>query len=372
MAKTNFHNKGFDEATKSKLEIFKEYFKESFPVFIHSNYFDEIIIYDFFAGQGQSIEGEFGTALNLLNEITSYCNEIRNSKKQVYLILNDKKEFEKLSQNINNYLKNCRENCTDKCVLEEEKNLIIRSNDFEEYFYEIYPKLLKRKKSAKLIFLDPYNFVIDKNLFSKLINLPSADFICFMPSSFLLRFPEEPAFKKYIDSKEVDFETSRPALCHRLIANYFVSLIPPSNEYYIGSFSIKKGSSYYGLLFGSNHSFGAEKFQRVCWKKDDVTGEASYNIDRELVYDRNQTILFKEEGIPLKLKTFRSELINAILSKKIKTDIDAYKFALKKRCLIKHSTEILKQLMKENIIKGFKTRKNDIHKIKEPNTIFVL
>jgi len=44
MAKEVFHNTGFDKGTKSKLEIFKEYFKESLPVFVHSKYFTSHLV----------------------------------------------------------------------------------------------------------------------------------------------------------------------------------------------------------------------------------------------------------------------------------------------------------------------------------------
>ncbi len=372
MAKNDFHNDRFDEGTKSKLEIFREYFKESFPVFVHSRYFKEILIYDFFAGQGKDIKGEYGTALNILNEITAHCQDIRANNKQIFLILNDKDEFETLERNVKKFLSECRSSCDGVCILKEEENFVIRSRAFEEYFKELYPRIKRREKSAKLIFLDPYNFVIDKKLFGNLIDLPSADFICFMPSSFLKRFPEEPSFKKYIDANEIDFKDSKPAHCHRAIADYFKSIVPNEKEYFIGCFSIKKGSNYYGLLFGSNHTFGAEKFQRVCWKKDNITGEADFNIDRELVYNKLQGILFEETKIPQKIKFFNEDLRNKILSKEITTDLDAYKFALKSRCLIKHSAEVLNELMDELKIEKFKTKNNDIHKIKEPNTIFVL
>lgn len=366
MARKQFHINSFDEGTRAKLEIFKEYFKESFPVFIFSPYFKEILIYDFFAGQGKDVTGEFGTALNILDEITSHCKAIRNSKKEVFVILNDKKEAEKLSENVGKYLKECRIKCKEECVLQEEKNLIIRNKEFSAYFNDLYPILVNRKRSAKLIFLDPYNFVIDKKLFKDLIDLPNTDFICFMPTSFLLRFPEEPAFKKYINTNEIDFKTSKPAHCHRVIADYFNSLVPTDKEYYTGCFSIKKGSNYYGLLFGSSHTLGAEKFQKVCWKQDSTTGEANYNIDRELVYNQDQGILFQEAKIPQKIKSFEKDLTEKILNKEIITNTEAYKFALKRRCLVKYASEVLNSLMNEKKIHKFRTRNNDVHKIKQP------
>jgi three-Cys-motif partner protein len=367
MANKDFHNGKFDKGTQSKLEVFNEYFKESFPVFLHSPFFDEIFIYDFFAGQGLNDNGEHGTAFNILNEIKPYCNEIRKSKKKVYIILNDKQVSEVLKSNVLDFFKTCKTNCNGDCVFAEDKNLIIRAEDFETYFPKIYPAMLNRKKAAKILFLDPFKFVIDSNLFQKLINIPSADFICFMPSFFLRRFPDEPAFNKYIDTSKIDFEESKPAHCHRVIADYFKTLVPPDKEYYMGCFSIKKDSGYNGLLFGSNHTFGAEKFQKVCWKIDDITGEADYNIDRELIYDK-QGVLFPEEKIPVKIKQFNHDLDNKILTGKITTDKDAYKYALKNRCMVKHAAERLKELMKEGKIEVFKTINNDVHRIK-PTTI---
>lgn len=290
------------------------------------------------------------------------------AKKKVYLILNDKKEHNVLKSNVLDFFIKCKKNCNSECVFNENDNLIIKSEDFEIYFPSIYPAILKRKKAAKLLFLDPFKFVIDYDLFNKLINIPSADFICFMPSFFLRRFPEEPAFNKYIDTSKIHFAESKPAHCHRVIADYFETLVPPSKEYFMGCFSIKKDSGYNGLLFGSNHTFGAEKFQKVCWKIDDITGEANYNIDRELSYD-NQGVLFDEDKIPQKIKQFRINLENAIKTELIKTDMEAYKFALKNRCLVKHTAEILNGLMKKNLIEEFKTVNNDIHKIKSTSTI---
>ena len=367
MAKKDFHHLKFDKGTRSKLEVFKEYFKESFPVFLHSSFFEEIFIYDFFAGQGLNGNGEYGTTFNILNEIKPYCDEIRRCKKTIYIILNDNQESEVLRLNVLDFFETCKSKCKGKCVFTEGENLIIKAENFETYFPNIYPAMLKRKKAAKILYLDPFKFIINSDLFQKLINLPSADFICFMPSSFLRRFPKEPAFNKYIDTIEIDFEVSKPAHCHRVIADYFKTRVPPNKEYFMGCFSIKKDSGYNGLLFGTNHTLGAEKFQKVCWKIDNVTGEADYNIDRELSYHQ-QGVLFEEAKIPQKIKQFNFDLEEGIKAKRIETDIDAYKFALTNRCLVKHAAEKLKELMKKGKIEEIKTINNDIHKI-EATTI---
>ena len=56
MANKGFH-KSHSSGTKTKLEIFDRYFKESLPVFIHSPFFEDIYIYDLFAGKGKDENG---------------------------------------------------------------------------------------------------------------------------------------------------------------------------------------------------------------------------------------------------------------------------------------------------------------------------
>ncbi|MDX9883994.1 MAG: hypothetical protein RBS73_18185, partial [Prolixibacteraceae bacterium] len=65
---TNINKSPFDEATKLKLEIFRECFREWLPVFVHNPSIKRIYIYDFFAGSGSDSIGNPGSPLILLQE----------------------------------------------------------------------------------------------------------------------------------------------------------------------------------------------------------------------------------------------------------------------------------------------------------------
>jgi three-Cys-motif partner protein len=370
MANKDFHKK-FDKGTKTKLHIFNEYFKETFPVFLFTPFWDEVLIYDFFAGKGYDDAGEKSTSLNILEQIKPYCRLLNeNSEKKLYIILNDKEYKDELEHNVKEYFNNCSKDCAIECVLE--KRIQISNKDFAVYFDEVYEKIKVRDKSAKLIFLDPFNFILDQEKFTKLTKLKATDFICFIPSSYLLRFKDYKGFTSIIDITKIESDNKPPAHFHRLIADHFESLLPSGKEYYIGCFSIKKGSNYYGLIFGSNHSLGAEKFQQVCWKLDPLTGEADYNIDREPSYSTPNATLFEETDIPLKIQVFKQELVNKILNFEITTDVDAYKFALKKRCQIKLASDVLKELISNNKIEKIRLITRDVHKHKPPIKIRLL
>ena len=298
------------------------------------------------------------------------------NKKNLFVILNDKEQKDVLQQNVDTFLENCKNNCENiKCIFDS-SNLIIKGNDFKDYFSKtIYPRLQKQKNAMKLIFLDPFNFIMDNELFDKLISLPKTDFICFIPTTYLRRFPTEPTFKKFIEEYGLTFNQTKYNHSHRIIAQYIRKLIPTDKEYYIGHFSIEKpqkqgtGKNYYGVIFGSNSTLGAEKFQRVCWRIDPQIGEADYNIDNEPTYGGNQGLF---NTIPMKIAAFNENIYKMILETKIATDLECYKYALKECLQPKHAANILKELMNNKHIREFKTYNSDIHKIKNPVKIEII
>ena len=72
MPRRNLHDKPFDESTKDKLDLYRDYLREWLPVFIHSHFVDTIQIFDFFAGPGTDLAGNPGSPV-----IT--CDEIRTA-----------------------------------------------------------------------------------------------------------------------------------------------------------------------------------------------------------------------------------------------------------------------------------------------------
>jgi hypothetical protein len=51
----NLHQKPFNEGTRDKLELYREYLREWLPVFINVPSVDILQIFDFFAGPGFDI-----------------------------------------------------------------------------------------------------------------------------------------------------------------------------------------------------------------------------------------------------------------------------------------------------------------------------
>ncbi|MDR2409200.1 MAG: three-Cys-motif partner protein TcmP [Bacteroidales bacterium] len=345
----------FSEGTLLKLGIFAECFREWFPVFIHNPFTKGIYIVDFFAGSGMDSKGNQGSPLLLLNEAKGtnceYCNAVLNTDKKVYFAFNEnnKQKEEELENNVRSFMSQCiQNNCKrNKCVYSYSN---FGQYEFKDVFYRdtVFTRVLENNDFAKFVLLDQYGFSqIDENVFLKLVNSPRTDFIFFISSSFIKRFKEIDSTKKYIDTDRINFDESDPKECHRLIADYYQKLIPKSKEYYIHHFTIKKGPNYWGLIFGTNHTLGMEKFLRVCWKVDIYSGESNFNKDNDIPIDS----LFYTGETSNKKERVKVEIKNKIFSREIKKNIDGLKYALKNRCLPEIYVSVIQELEKNKMIK---------------------
>lgn len=334
-----FHDKLFDDATKLKLEIFRGYLQEWIPVFLTpSNRRPYVNIYDFFAGPGYDSSGNPGSPLIIIDEITRYLDDptrLKAAGAQVRLFFNDA---------------SCEN--AERLKLELAKigkhpgfSVQVTSMDFRQALAQELPAI-RDKDSANLIILDQCGYSqIDSAVFSKLARCPATDIMIFISSSHIRRFVEEESTQQYFQIPKDKMQAVPPNDVHRFICSEcFQAWIPSGTEYHLAPFSIKKDESgnIYGLIFGSGSLLGLEKFLRVCWNKDKVTGEANFNIDRDALRD-GQPSLFEEYNVFKKHDRFRRDTIKYMSGGQC-DNLDVYRFCLRSGFLPQHMRGILKEL----------------------------
>ncbi len=370
MAK-DINKKVFEDSTKLKLDIFAECFEEWLPVFNNDIYTTAIYVFDFFAGSGRDVENNPGSPLVLLNKAKGvdrkYC---MNAKKPIHFLFNENliNKSKILTENLLHYIQKCEsENECEGCIYQYK----VENYEFQNIFSnQGISNIFKDPDLGKFVLLDQYGFSqIDERVFLQLISYPKTDFIFFISSSFISRFREHQNTKKYIDTSRIEFDKIRPNEIHRAVATYFRDLIPFGKEYYLHHFSIRKEEkkgNYYGLIFGTNHTFGMEKFLKVCWRHDVFSGEANYNIDNN--YERG-TIFYNSEN-NVKKELVSEEIKKLVLSGEISDNISGLKYCLQKGCKPDLFTEVIKQLEKEKKIERFgyvNNQSSAIHKAKTYN-----
>ena len=92
MTRRNLHHKPFDESTKDKLDLYREYLREWLPVFIQSNFVERLQVFDFFAGPGLDLEGNPGSPVITCNEIHSILLSCSDPNPKIKVFFN---EYEK-------------------------------------------------------------------------------------------------------------------------------------------------------------------------------------------------------------------------------------------------------------------------------------
>jgi len=345
MSHIDHHIKPYDEGTLHKLEIFENYVETWLPTFIMQNQIKEINIVDFFAGMGYDQNGIKGSPIRILDKIDSFFKNLSNYNTIINLYLNEYKnyKFELLRENCNKYL-------------EEHKRLnkFVRIHYSSEDFNDIYKIIITKTSYYPSLFIIDQSGIkfTNQNNFNTLLNLKHTDFLFFISSSFFKRFNKEEEFTKHLDIKEEDLNKNPYNFIHRIVLNKYRSLIPSDSNLKIFPFSIKKGSNIYGIIFGSKHILGVEKFLKIAWKKNMLNGEADYDIDEDST--KLQLILNFDNPNKAKrltkIESFKEKTIDFIKSKKITTNIELYFFTYSNGHISEHTNSLLRELKDQKMI----------------------
>ena len=230
-----FFNRPFTEDTNVKLELYREYLKKWFPVFIaaHRPIVQIVNLFDFFCGTGRDSEGTAGSPIIALEVLKEYEDLVKATKVQINLFFNDqnKQYLDQLDENVNK-LGYDRANI----------NIYFHNEDF----VDLFPKLLpKTKKAANLMFLDQFGIkYVNKERFKVLIELPITDLMFFISSSTFNRFPNDPNVIDIIgmDSQQI-IDTPFYDI-HRLVHEKYSYLILENHSYGLAPFSSVKELTY--------------------------------------------------------------------------------------------------------------------------------
>lgn len=354
------HKKPFDEGTLIKLEILRQYLRKWLPVFIkdHNRIWQKLAIYDLFAGAGADKDGTPGSPLIILDEIKLYCDEIVKRNISVLVVLNEgkKRKAKRLAECCNTTLENCKHVSGSNyiCPCKDAPNccfkLLHADEDFQNLFQILQPQFKEFSKAPQFMFLDQYGIKhVTRDIFSQIVCLERTDFLFFISSAFIARFIELPEFAAYIRLTRADFAENDSLHCHRVICDYYRSLVPDEIEYYIAPFSIKKGKNVYGLIFASHNSLGLQKFLECAWATDPNTGEANFNIDKDPIVATGQLSMFEKENIVKKLDYYQNELTSWLQDSK-RTNVEIYKFSLLRGFLPRHTNDILKKMETSDVL----------------------
>jgi three-Cys-motif partner protein len=327
----------FTEDTNVKLELYEDYLTKWLPVFIATpKPFRNILnIMDLFCGPGQDDEGTLGSPLIALKVLKKYEGYVFNTSVVINLYLNDYEQMhiEQLKLNV------------EKLGYNKKKiNIHYSCRDFTEYYLDLQ-KITRN--SANLIFLDQFGIkYVNQKIFTEIIQFPVTDLIFFISSTTFKRFHNDSNVNSILKLNSEEIQNEDFYKIHRLVHKAYSNFIPDHHSYGLAPFSIKKGTNVYGLIFGSGHPLGLEKFLDICWEKDEVTGEANFDIQGDVRLQSTPSLFSEEESKTFKIQEFQSLLQAAILRGELKNDRQIYIFALNHGFTNKHIVPVIDSLKK--------------------------
>lgn len=338
MSPKDIHAKPFDEPTITKLEIFERYVEAWLPVWVFTPRCKSVVICDFFAGAGCDSEDRPGSPLRILRTIEKFKDSILENNLRIRVILNE------LPDKLTQLQANVGDEADRICLsLGNLVRVEYHGKEFKNLFEATYSDFLTQ---PNLMFIDQNGIKeVTEDVFQRLIALRRTDFLFFVSSSYLRRFPEEEAFRIYFpDLDPAILRSSRHEDVHRIVLDYYAGKIPLGNETRLYPFSIKKGGNIYGLVFGSKHPRGVEKFLNIVWDKSRLSGEANFDIDGDR--DKTTLHLFEDMDRPTKRQKFEQDVEERIADRKKVTNRELYEFALANGHPSRHVSEVVRKLHK--------------------------
>ena len=353
---SDFHERPFDEGTLAKLEIFELYASEWLPVFLATPRprREEIHIFDFFSGPGLDLRGAIGSPLRILRTLRR-CIALRHSgwpevRITVHFFDIDPDKIATLRSNI-----------ASRDMELQGVDIDLRPLAFNQALEE-NQGILREQSFAKLLLIDQCGVdQVTEEIFGNLVAYPTTDFLFFISSSTLHRFRDHPAIKLKI-VRPTDYYH-----VHRMALEYYRELLSDRSRYYLAPFSIKKGANIYGLIFGSAHPLGMDKFLQVAWKADRLNGEADYDINRDNL-QIDQMMLPSREFLPHKIGAFEQELDKNLRNGSYRNEAEIIRLCFEHGVKRQHAAPVLQKLKTEGIIE-LDFRVPDIKRIDSPRSI---
>ena len=259
--------------SQEKLLVYKKYLINYLSVLTNQSYYNQIFIWDIFAGKGKDDAGTEGSSIIAAKAIEDFRKE---KGKDIQLFLNELNDeyFKQLKINLNEYV--------------EFTNFY--QGEGEDFLKKIIERLKNKNEVLNFFFIDPWGYTqYSTDTLKKLLNLKKSEYLIFIPTSHIYRFTnvsnENKPSAKFVQDLGVehkDFKNAESFI--KELESIFKKI---ANSEYIYSYKIEKRekkNSFHHLFFITKHIKGAEKFLQAKNKvKENLPQQITLfdNLDKE-------------------------------------------------------------------------------------------
>ena len=295
---------------------------------------------DFFAGTGYDKDGNPGSPIRLLRQIDNFFDNCIEKGTKIRLHLNefDPEKFKSLNDAFEEW--RAQHPRINRIV-----EIIPHNKDFKQLFPILKTEI---QQNPSLVYLDQngVKFIGSKYLL-EFEKMKATDFLAFTSSSFLYRLGDQDEFQKHVRINLARLRESGYSHTHRMLCTQLKELLPGNTDLKLYPFSIKKKGQIYGIIFGSSHPRGVDKFLNLAWKENAINGEANFDMDEDL--QKSQLSFFEDKKLT-KIQSFEKNVEHAVLAKKIRNNRTLLEFAFENGHKGTHAAKVLRELKKQGKI----------------------
>lgn len=336
----DLHSEPFNDSTIAKLEIFEDYAQAWIPTFVMQSR-EQIHIFDFFAGTGYDKTGVKGSPIRILDKLKGQIGNIFTKGTKVVVHFNEFQPNKSKQEKFELLQESCREYLAENNDVKRAITLKLYNSPCEELF----PKLLRLIEDyPSLVYLDQngIKFLSDSYLLS-LEKCQETDFLYFVSSSYFWRFGDHDAFKMHLN---IDLEEAKKdpyKFIHKSVIKQLKRKLPQNTKLRLYPYTLEKGANIHGIIFGASHPRAVDKFLSIAWKRNELNGEANFDIynDRK----PSQMNLFGEKKS--KIEIFQDNVANHVLEGLIKNNHELFQFTLDNGHIGNHSAKTMRKLKKD-------------------------
>lgn len=341
MAYKDLHEKPFDESTIAKLEIFEDYAQAWIPTFVMTGA-ETICIFDFFSGTGYDKNGIEGSPIRILKKVKEQIGNIFQKKVKIKIYLNEWEPNKKTQNKYDLLVKACNEFLNNNADVKR----AIELNLYNENFEELFPKLLPLiKLFPSLVYLDQNGIkFLSEKYFLELEKTRQTDFLYFVSASYFWRFGNSEEFKVHLDIDMSIAKKEPYKFINRSIIEQLRKKLPASTHLRLYPFSLKKGANIHGIIFGASHPRAVDKFLSIAWKRNEINGEANFDIDSDM--SKAQMSMFDGKRLT-KIEEFKRDVKRKVSNGEIKNNFELLHFTYEEGHIGSHAADCLRE-MKRN------------------------
>ncbi len=340
MAYKDLHENPFDESTIAKLEIFEDYAQAWIPTFV-MNGAETICIFDFFSGTGYDKNNVEGSPIRILKKIKEQIGNIFQKKVKIKVYFNEWEPNKKVQNKFQLLEKACIDFLNENKDVARAIDLKIFNENFETLFLKLLPFI---KLYPSLVYLDQNGIkFLSEKYFLELEKIKQTDFLYFVSAGYFWRFGDSNEFKSHFDIDITEAKKDPYKFIHRKVIEQMRKKLPLKTQLKLYPFSLKKGSNIHGIIFGASHPRAVDKFLSIAWKRNEVNGQANFDIDDDAKKD--QLLLFGEQKLTKK-NEFKQNVRNKILNKEIKNNFELLDYTFEEGHIGNHAAECLKEMKK--------------------------